>query len=54
MQVYTLIDYGASYIFVFYKIMNNLLVLSSNLGVGLMVIIIFFLNFLKDLNGRRG
>ena len=49
-----LIDSRASYSFIFYKIMNNLHVLSSNLGVGLMVIIIFFLNFLKDLNGRCG
>jgi hypothetical protein len=37
MQVYALIDPGASHSFVSYRIMNNLHVLSSNLGVGLTV-----------------
>jgi len=37
MQVYTLIDPGASHSFVAYKIMNNMHVLSSKLGVGVTV-----------------
>ena len=37
MQVYSLIDHGASHSFVSYRIMNNLHVLSSKLGVGVMV-----------------
>jgi hypothetical protein len=37
MQVYALIDLGASHSFVSYRIVNNLHVLSSNLGVGVIV-----------------
>jgi hypothetical protein len=37
MQVYTLIDPRASHSFVAYKIMNNMHVLSSKLGVGVTV-----------------
>jgi len=37
MQVYALIDPGASHSFVSYRIVNNLHVLSSNLGVGVTV-----------------
>jgi len=37
MQVYALIDLGASHSFVAYKIVNNLHVLSCNLGVGVTV-----------------
>ena len=37
MQVYVLIDPGASHSFVSYRIVNNLHVLSSNLGVGVTV-----------------
>ena len=36
-QVYALIDPGASHSFVSYRIVNNLHVLSSKLGVGVMV-----------------
>jgi hypothetical protein len=36
-QVYALIDPGASHSFVSYRIVNNLHVLSSNLGVGVTV-----------------
>jgi len=37
MQVYALIDPGASHSFVSYRIVNNLHVLSSNLGVGVTI-----------------
>jgi hypothetical protein len=37
MQVYALIDPGASHSFVSYRIVNNLYVLSGNLGVGVIV-----------------
>jgi len=37
MQVYALIHHGASHSFVSYKIVNNLYMLSSNLGVGVTV-----------------
>ena len=37
MQIYALIDPGASHSFISYKIMNNLHMLSSNLGVGVTV-----------------
>ena len=37
MHVYALIDLGASHSFVSYRIVNNLHVLSSNLGVGVTV-----------------
>ena len=37
MQVYALIDHGANHSFVSYRIVNNLHVLSSNLGVGVTV-----------------
>jgi hypothetical protein len=37
MQVYALIDIRASHSFVSYRIVNNLHVLSSNLGVGVTV-----------------
>jgi hypothetical protein len=37
MQVYALIDPGASHSFESYRIVNNLHVLSSNLGVGVTV-----------------
>ena len=37
MQVYVLIDPGASHSFVAYRIVNNLYVLSSKLGVGVII-----------------
>jgi hypothetical protein len=37
MQIYALIDPGASHSFVAYRIVNNLHVLSNKLGVGLTV-----------------
>jgi len=37
MQVYALIDPGASHSFISYRIVNNLHVLPSNLGVGVTV-----------------
>jgi hypothetical protein len=38
MQVYALINPGASHSFVSYRIVNNLHMLSSNLGVGVTVV----------------
>jgi hypothetical protein len=37
MQVYALIDLGASHSFISYRIVNNLHVLFSNLGVGVII-----------------